>query len=43
MTAEMRCRLLDGLGLWSEVLDQRLRYSVSSPAGVLDALLKNRG
>ncbi|MBV8995842.1 MAG: hypothetical protein JO287_19550 [Pseudonocardiales bacterium] len=43
ITAEMRCRLLDGLtDLWNAALDQRMSYSVGSPVGVLDALLKER-
>ena len=43
ITTEMRCRLLDGLtDLWNAALDQRMSYSVSSPVGVLDALLRDR-
>jgi len=43
ITAEMRCRLLEGLTkLWQAALDQRLRYSASSPVGVQDALLRER-
>jgi integrase len=43
ITADMRRQLLDGLtDLWDAALDQRLRYSGSSPVGVLDALLRER-
>ena len=43
ITAEMRCRLLDGLtDLWNAALDQRMSYSASSPVTVLDALLRQR-
>jgi hypothetical protein len=43
ITAEMRCRLLEGLtDLWNAALDQRMNYSVGSPVGVLDTLLRER-
>ena len=43
ITAEMRCRLLEGLtDLWNAALDQRMSYSVGSPVRVLDALLDER-
>jgi hypothetical protein len=41
ISVEMRSRLLEGLAeLWGDALDQRLRYSDSSPVGVLDASLR---
>jgi hypothetical protein len=44
ITADMRRQLLDGLtDLWDAALDQRLRYSGSSPVEVLDALLREHG
>lgn len=43
ITADVRRQLLDGLtDLLDAALDQRLRYSGSSPVGVLDALLRER-
>jgi hypothetical protein len=43
ITAEMRWRLLEGLtDLWDAAFDQRMNYSVGSPVGVLDALLRER-
>ena len=43
ITAEMRWRLLEGFtDLWNAALDQRMNYSVGSPVGVLDALLRQR-
>lgn len=37
----MCCRLLEGLtNLWNVALDQRMNYSVGSPVGVLDVLLR---
>ena len=42
ITAEMRCRLLDGLtDLWNTALDQRMNYRVGSPVR-LDTLLRQR-
>jgi hypothetical protein len=39
----MRWRLLEGLtDLWDAAFDQRMNYSVGSPVGVLDALLRER-
>lgn len=41
ITAEMRCRFLEGLtDLWNAALDQRRRCSVGALVGVLDALLR---
>ena len=42
ITAEMRCRLLEGLtDLWNTALDQRMNYRVGSPVRQ-DALLRQR-